>query len=96
MSEKSIKVSGKARIDARLSIDQKALFEKATLLGGFRSLTDFIIRSATEKAEHIIEQNEVIIATRKDSELFFNSILNPELPNKALSDAAERYLKNLY
>jgi len=95
MAEDSIKVAGKARIDARLSVDQKALFEKATLLGGFRSLTDFIIRSATEKAAQIIEQNEVIVATKRDSELFFNTILNPELPNKALSDAAERYLKNL-
>jgi len=53
------------------------------------------IRFAKEKAKQICEQNEVIIASKKDAELFFNSILNVELPNKALSDAAERYLQNL-
>ena len=39
-----------ARFDARLPKAQKEFFEKAASLGGFRSLTDFIILTAQEKA----------------------------------------------
>src|SRR5690606_38510950 len=39
-----------ARFDARLSKEQKQFFEKAAYLGGYRSLTDFVILTVQEKA----------------------------------------------
>jgi uncharacterized protein (DUF1778 family) len=92
--EKTVKASEKTRFDARLSVDEKALFERATLLGGFRSLTDFILRSAVKRAEEIIQETEQVLASKRDSEIFFNAILKPEPPNEALKNAAKKYLEN--
>ena len=92
--EKTVKASEKTRFDARLLVDEKALFERATLLGGFRSLTDFILRSAVKRAEEIIQETEQVLASKRDSEIFFNAILKPEPPNEALKNAAKKYLEN--
>ncbi len=46
-----------ARFDARLPKEQKDLFEKAAQLGGYRNLTDFVIRIAQEKAKKIIKES---------------------------------------
>ena len=86
-------VPGKARFDARLSIEEKELFERAARLGGFRSLTEFVLRSAHRRAEEIILEHEVILASKRDSEVFFNAILNPEPPNSKLRAAAEKFKK---
>ena len=44
-----------ARFDTRLSKEQKELFEFAANLGGYRSLTDFVISSAQQKANEIVQ-----------------------------------------
>jgi uncharacterized protein (DUF1778 family) len=85
------KLTGKTRFDARLSVQEKELFERAADLGGFRSLTDFIIKAAKKRAEEIIQETEQVLASKRDSEIFFNALLKPEPPNKALRDAAKRY-----
>jgi uncharacterized protein (DUF1778 family) len=81
----------KARFDTRLTREQKAYFEKAALLGGYRSLTDFVILTVQNKAKEIIEEREKIIASRRDSEIFFEAITNPDQPNEALVLAAKAY-----
>ncbi len=81
----------KVRFDARLPKEQKQLFEKAALLGGYRNLTDFVILTVQNRANEIIKAQEQIIASKKDAELFFNAITNPDKPNKALLDAAKAY-----
>lgn len=93
--ETTLKSTGKTRFDARLSVREKELFEKAADLGGFRSLTDFIIRAAKKRAEEIIRETEQILASKRDSEIFFNALLKPEPPNEALINAAKRYKKNM-
>lgn len=80
-----------ARFDTRLPKEQKDLFEKAAQLGGFRNLTDFVIVAAQEKANEIISERERVIATEKDSEIFFDAVLNPKSPNKDLSRAADEF-----
>ncbi|MGM5631321.1 DUF1778 domain-containing protein [Apibacter raozihei] len=79
------------RFDARLPKRQKELFEKAALLGGYRSLTDFVILTVKEKAEKIIEENEKIIASQADSDIFFDALMKQTSPNKALLNAAREY-----
>jgi len=84
-----------ARFDTRLSREQKDLFEHAANLGGYRTLTEFVIMSAQAKADEIVEKHRSIIASKKDQEIFFDAILNPHAPNKQLSAAAKRYTKAL-
>ena len=49
-------IEGKTRFDTRLPKEQKLLFERAAIIGGFRSLTDFILIAAQEKAKEIIRE----------------------------------------
>lgn len=72
----SVSIKEHARFDARLSKEQKQFFEKAAFLGGFRSLTDFVIMTVQEKAKEIIQQKEQIIASEKDSRIFLMLLQN--------------------
>ncbi len=81
----------KARFDTRLAQEQKDLFERAAQLGGYRSLTDFVIAAVEEKARTIIVERERVLASKKDAEIFFSAILEPKKPNKELTRAAKEY-----
>lgn len=81
----------KARFDTRLPKDQKAFFERAARLGGFRSLTDFVVLTVQKRAKEIIFERERVIASLKDSEIFFDAITNPGKPNQKLTEAANEF-----
>ncbi|NOX47278.1 MAG: DUF1778 domain-containing protein [Chlorobi bacterium] len=81
----------KARFDTRLPKEQKAFFERAARLGGFRSLTDFIILTVQKRAKEIILERERVLASQRDSEIFFDAITNPSKPNQKLTEAANEY-----
>ena len=89
--DKRLTLPGKARFDAKIPKVQKELFEYAANLGGFRTLTDFIINAVQEKANAIIQEHNTILASEKDREIFFNALMNPQGPNEKLRAAAERY-----
>jgi uncharacterized protein (DUF1778 family) len=80
-----------ARFDTRLSKDQKVFFERAARLGGFRNFTDFVVLAIQEKAKAIIAEKEQIISSEKDSEIFFEAVLNPQKPNKALVKSVKEF-----
>lgn len=80
-----------ARFDARLSKEQKQFFEKAASLGGFRSLTDFVIMTVQEKAKEIIQEKEQIIASEKDGQIFFDAITQLKRPSDTLKNALNDY-----
>lgn len=90
MATKESKIKD-ARFDARLSQAQKDFFEKAARIGGFRNLTDFVIMAVQEKAKEIISDNERIIATQRDRNIFFDAVMNPQEPNEELLKAVEEY-----
>ncbi|MDP3431378.1 MAG: DUF1778 domain-containing protein [Bacteroidota bacterium] len=81
----------KARFDTRLSKEQKVIFERAALLGGYRNLSDFVISAVQEKAKMIIQETETVLASQKDSEIFFDAIINAANPNDKLIAAAKQY-----
>ena len=81
----------KARFDTRLTKEQKDFFEYAANLGGYRTLTEFVIVSLQEKSKEIVEEHNKIIASKRDQEIFFNELTNPSKPNQALTDAVKRY-----
>ena len=83
----------KARFDTRLPKEQKRLFERAAKLGGYRNLTDFVVSTLQSKALKIIEENDRLIVSRKDQEIFFNALLNPPAPAKDLLSARDDYNK---
>ena len=87
----STTVKKEARFDARLPLEQKQFLEKAASLGGFRSLTDFVILTVQEKAKEIIKEKERIIASEKDSEIFFDAITNHKKPSTNLKSVFEDY-----
>jgi len=90
MAPKELKLE-KARFDTRLSIEQKALFEKAARLGDFRNLTDFVVMTLQKRAKEIIQERERVIASQKDNEIFFDAITNPPKANQKLTEAANDY-----
>jgi uncharacterized protein (DUF1778 family) len=84
-------INEQARFDARLPKEQKQFFEKAAYLGGYRNLTDFIFRTAQEKAKEIIKEKEQVIASERDSEIFFDAITNSKAPSETLKKAYDDY-----
>ena len=84
-------INEQARFDARLPKEQKEFFEKAAYLGGFRNLTDFVIITVQEKAKEIIKEKEKIIASERDSQIFFDAITKPGKPSETLRKALEDY-----
>ena len=65
------------------------LVHASELLGA--TLNQFIIQSALEKAQLILEQERVLKITQKDAEVFFKAIENPPPPNEELVKAAIAY-----
>jgi len=83
------------RFDARLTKEQKEFFEYASKLGGFRSLTEFVLRAVQAKAEEIVEEHNKIIASKRDQEIFFDFVFKGVTPNQALKSALKEYNKLL-
>lgn len=84
-----------ARFDARLPKEQKEFFEYAANIGGYRSLTDFVLQAVHAQAQKIIAEQEKILMSKRDQEVFFDAILNPPEPNDALKEALKSYREAL-
>jgi uncharacterized protein (DUF1778 family) len=87
---KSVSRSRAERLEARVSREQKALFQRAAEMQG-RTLTDFIVASAQAAALRTIEELQIIRLNAEESRAFADALLNPREPNKKLRDAARRY-----
>jgi len=81
----------KARIDTRLSKDLKDSFELVASIEGFRNLTEFVIYSLKKESKSIIDKHNRILASKKDSEIFFNALINSDEPNQKLKFAMSSY-----
>lgn len=91
----SRQVDAKAkRLEARVSVDQKQLFQHAADLLGW-SLTDFTIKSLQEKARQVIQEYEIMQMSRNDQDAFVQAVFNPPKPNRALLEAASRHSKEV-
>jgi len=88
---KKKKVTSKVyRFDARLNEDQKTLIQRAADLEG-RTMTDFVLHSATVAAERTIQERAMMILSARDTAAFVNAILNPPEPGPVLRAAARAY-----
>jgi uncharacterized protein (DUF1778 family) len=91
-SKKGAASSRSEQLEARISSEQKALFQHAAELQG-RTLTDFVIASVQESAVKTIAEMEAIRLTTADSRAFAEALLHPRKPVPELRAAAERYRK---
>ncbi len=78
------------RLEARVSREQKQLFQRAADLQG-RTLTDFVVSSAQEAAVRTIGDMQIIRLNAEDSRAFAEALLNPREPTERLREAARRY-----
>lgn len=86
-----MKTIEKTRFDTRLTKEQKEFFEYAATIGGYRSLTEFVLVSVDERAKKIVEEHSRIISSKRDQEIFFHAISKTPKPNEALENAVARY-----
>ncbi len=77
-----------SNLELQFSSDETLSIKRAAAIGGYRSLTDFVIRSAVKQAEEIIQSQESILSSKHDAELFFNTVFNAPAPNEKLKTAA--------
>jgi uncharacterized protein (DUF1778 family) len=82
--------SKKERLEARITTGQKTLFLRAATLTG-RSLTDFVVASAQEKAMSTVREYEAMTLSARDTAAFVSALLNPPAPGERLRKAARRY-----
>lgn len=79
------------RIEIRISSQDKKIFQKAQKLSGDKSFSSFIVRIVKQQAEEIVAENDRIIASEKDREIFFDAVFGDSEPNENLVEAAKKY-----
>lgn len=84
--------SRNARLEARVSSDQKDFFQRAAALTG-RTLSELVIDSTQEAAAKIMQEHEVIRLSREEQVAFVNAVLNPAEPRVRLKRAVQNYLQ---
>ena len=92
--EVRITITKMARLEARVSIDEKKLFKHAAALQG-RSLTEFLVSCAHDAAKKTVQEHGVIELSAKDRKAFVAALLKPPAPGKRLQKAARRYKSSM-
>lgn len=82
------------RLEARVSREQKELFQRAAELQG-RTLTDFVVASAHQAAVRTIEEMSTIRLSAEESRAFAEALLHPCEPDDRLRAAARRFLEGM-
>ena len=83
-----------ARLEARISVEQKAVLQRAAALSG-RTLSEFVVASAQEAAGRVIQEHDTIRLSRTEQIAFVSALLNPRPPNARLRKAAATYRKQM-
>jgi uncharacterized protein (DUF1778 family) len=66
IKKKLMKTAEKTRFDTRIPKDQKDLFQQAAALGGFKTLSEFIVYSAKKQAKLILRKHEAIVSSKRE------------------------------
>ena len=84
----------KARLEARISQEQKELVLEAARITG-RSLTDFVVNTVVEAAKQTLQQQKILELSEKDRLFFVETLLNPSPPSEKLQASAQRYRQRI-
>jgi uncharacterized protein (DUF1778 family) len=79
-----------ARIEVRVALKQKQLFEQAAEMQGV-TLTDFAISSMQRAAAEAVEEHSRIELSQHDQRAFVEALMKPPEPNAALRAVAKAY-----
>jgi hypothetical protein len=79
-----------ARLEARVSSDQKDFFQRAATLTG-RTLSELVIDSTQEAAAKILKEQEIIRLTRQEQVTFVKALLMPAEPGTRIKKAVQNY-----
>jgi uncharacterized protein (DUF1778 family) len=86
-TDSTTKTSKNARLEARVTLEQKQLMERAAGLRG-QNLTEFMISVLADAATQTIKDRELIELTQRDRLVFAEALLNPDPPSeRAIADA---------
>ena len=77
-----------ARLDMRLNKEVKAKAEKASVLLGLKSLTEYVVNLIDENATKVIKQHESITVENNIFDHFMSACETINAPNEALKNAA--------
>jgi uncharacterized protein (DUF1778 family) len=75
-STQTNKITKNARLEARVTLEQKQLMERAASLRG-QNLTEFMISVLADAAIQTIKDRESIELTQRDRLVFVEALLNP-------------------
>jgi uncharacterized protein (DUF1778 family) len=78
------------RINLRLNSSAKSILERAAGLEG-KTVSNFILNCAIEKAEQTVRKHEAITLNAKNSKAFLEALSTPAGFNKNLSDALKEH-----
>lgn len=76
---------GENRVEFRVSNEDKELFEYAKQIKGFKTFSEFARYVITKEAKAIVKEENKILVSKRDKELFFNVLMGEEhRPNESL------------
>jgi uncharacterized protein (DUF1778 family) len=81
------------RIDLRISTEQKELFRRASVISGFKNLTEFIVHCVSKESKSLLMSERQLLKNEEDKRIFFQALQNPPSPNARLKQARLNYLK---
>ena len=84
----------KERINLRLKGTVKNLLERAAGFEG-KTVSNFIINCAMERAEETVRKHEIMSLTTMDSETFFNALSGNVQFNNKLTDAFDEHSQRI-
>ena len=79
------------RIEIRLTAQDKALFKRAQVISGDKSVSSFILRIVKNHAQRLIAENDRILVSERDQKVFFEAVMGEVEPNAALKQAFARH-----
>jgi uncharacterized protein (DUF1778 family) len=83
-----------ARLEARITEQQKAMIERAAAYEG-RSVTDFVVHALAQVAKTVVHDHEVLRLNPAQSRAFVQRLLKPSKPNRALRAAAKKHRRSV-
>lgn len=78
------------RLDARVTAEDKSLFERAAALSG-RSMSSFVVNTLREAARRVIREHETMQLSGRDRRAFVSALLEDAEPAEPLRRAARAY-----
>lgn len=86
--------SKSARIETRVSREQKELIERAAAVTG-RTVSEFVLAHAEVAAKRVIQEHEKLHLDQAQSRVLIDALLTSKKPSKKLKLAMEDYRKRV-